>query len=103
MIMANMRNYDYYLYNNEPDAYGQSTLIKDADGNPLVQGTINLSIHITSQNVQDNILYKGATYLGLTLDKDVSDKYVIQYGQERLKVLYVNPQGHLKQVFMGNM
>ena len=103
MIMANMRNYDYYLYDNKTDAYGQTTLIKDDAGNPLVQGSLQMSISITSQSVQDNILYKGASYLGLTLDKNVSDKYVIQYGDERLKVLYINPQGLLKQVFMGNM
>lgn len=102
MIMANMRNYDYYLYNSETDAYGQRTLIKDEAGNPVVQGTVKLSISVTSQNVQDNIKYKGATYLGLTLD-NINDTYVIQYGDEKLKVLYVNPQGRLKQVFMGEI
>lgn len=102
MIIANMRNYDYYLYSNETDAYGQRTLIKDDSGNPIPQGKIKISIHVTSQNVQENIKYKGATYLGLTLD-NVDDTYVIQYGQERLKVLYVNPQGRLKQVFMGEI
>ena len=103
MIIANMRNYPYYLYSDTPDEYGQSVLIKDETGNPVTQGTVKLSINITSQAIQDNINYKQANYLGLTYDKNISDKYVIQYGDEMLKVLYVNPNGRLNQVFMGYM
>ena len=103
MINPSMRDYNYYLYNSEPDAYGQYTLIKDENGEPVVQGTVKLSINNTSTSIQDNIKYKNATYLGLTLNKNINDTYVIQYGEERLKVLYVNPQGRYKQVFLNNI
>ena len=98
-----MRDYNYYLYNSEEDAYGQRTLIKDDNGEPAVQGTIKMAINNTSTAIQDNIRYKAATCLGLTLDKNINDSYVIQYGDERLKVLYVNPQGRYRQVFMNNI
>lgn len=61
-----------------------------------------MAIYITSQNIQDNINYKGATYLGLTHSL-LDDKTVIQYGDKKLKVLYVNPEGRLKQVFMAEL
>lgn len=93
MINADMRNYDYYTY-GEQDAYGQPQLSED------VQGTIRMAINITSQSVQDNINYKGANYMGLTLNSAIDDTYVIQYRDERLKVSYVNPKGRYKQVFM---
>lgn len=95
MINNNMKLYDYYLYGGN-NAYGQPQLSAD------VQGTIKMAINITSQSVQDNIQYKNATYLGLTF-APVDDKYVIQYGDVKLKVLYVNPAGRMKQVFMSEM
>lgn len=102
MINAEMRNYEYCLYGDN-DGYGQSTLIKDDDGNPVVQGTIKIAISITNQSIQDNINYKGATYIGLSQDKGVNDKYVIKYRDELLKVLYVNPAGRFTQVFMEKL
>lgn len=99
MINADMRTYNYFTY-GEPDEYGQRTLIKDEAGNPLAQGAIKIAINTTGQAIQDNIKYKGATYMGLTMDAKVNDTYVIEYENEQLKVLYVNPRGRLKQVFM---
>lgn len=93
MINSNMREHNYYLY-GEKNAYGQQTLSKQ----PV--GTVKMSITNTTTSTQDNILYKDATYIGLTMDKDVSDTYVIEYGDERLKVLYIVPQGRYRQVFM---
>ena len=90
-----MKLYDYYLY-GEPNDYGQPQLSEEA------QGSIKMAISITSQIVQENIQYQHATYLGLTF-APVDDKYVIQYGDRRLKVLYVNSAGRMKQVFMGEM
>lgn len=95
MINADMRNYDYYLYGDD-DGYGQAKLSED------VQGSIKMTINITSQSVQDNINYKDANYIGLTL-APIDDTYVIQYGNERLKVQYVNPRGRYKQVFMAEV
>jgi hypothetical protein len=94
MINATMRSYDYYLYGDQ-NAYGQQVLSDKAC-------TIKMTISVSSQNVQDNILYGGAEYVGLT-HAELSDKYVIQYGEAKLKVLYVNPQGRFKQVFLTRM
>ena len=95
MINNQMKSYGYYLYGSN-NAYGQPQLSEAA------QGTIKMAINITSQSIQDNIQYKNATYLGLTF-ASINDKYVIQYGDTKLKVLYVNPIGRMKQVFMGEM
>ena len=59
-----------------------------------------MCIDITSQSIQDNINYAGSQYLGLTF-ANIDDTYVIKYGDQMLKVLYVNPMGRLKQVFMA--
>ncbi len=96
MINVDMKSYEYYTF-DENNAYGQPTLSQTA------QGTIKLAIYISSQSIQDNINYKNVNYIGLTQDANVSDKYVIQYGDKKLKVLYVNPHGLMKQVFLGNM
>lgn len=101
MINANMRNYDYYLYGEDND-YGQRVLIADENGNPIKQGTVKMAINITTQSIQDNINYKNSEYLGLTFS-NVDDTYVIQYGDKRLKVLYVNAMGRYKQVFMAEV
>ena len=103
MITAQMREYNFFLYSGTEDAYGQRTLIKDADGEPIGQGTVKLAINNTSTTIQDNIRYKDATYVGLTHDVRVDDSFVIQYEDERLKVLYVNPNGRYRQVFMSNI
>lgn len=92
MISTDMRTYDYYTY-GDADKYAQPQL------SSTPSGQVKMVINIASQSIQDNILYKNAQYVGLTRD-EVNDTYVIKYGDERLKVLYVNPKGRLKQVFM---
>lgn len=99
MIYTAMRDYDYFLLGE--DDYGQHTLQRDDYGEPVVQGTVKMTINITSQAIQDNLNYSHATYLGLTHDY-LNDNYVIQYGDKKLKVLYVNSQGRYTQVFMGD-
>lgn len=93
MINSNMRIYDYYTY-GEQDAYGQPKLSEE------VQGTVKMAINISSKSIQDNILYKDCSYVGLTMNSTVNDTFVIQYGEEKLKVLYVYPNGRYKQVFL---
>lgn len=95
MINAKKRKYDYYLYgvNNE---YGQPQLSAEKSGQ------ISISITELTQNLADNIKYKNATFLGLTFE-NITDKYVIQYGDIKLKVLYVNKAGKYNQVFLGDM
>lgn len=95
MINADMRLYDYYTY-GENNAYGEQVLSKD------IVGTIKMAINITSQSIQDNINYKEAAYMGLT-HAPIDDTYVIQYGEKKLKVLYVNPKGRLTQAFLAEI
>lgn len=95
MINADMRIYDYFTL-GASNAYGQPAMSQE----PV--GTIKIAINTSSQSVQDNINYKDCQYIGLTL-AEVDDTYVIQYGTEKLKVLYVNPKGRFKQVFLKEM
>lgn len=95
MITTDMRLYDYYLYEGK-DAYGQQLLSKEP------KGSVKMTINISTQSIQENINYSGASYIGLTYAL-LDDTYVIQYGNEKLKVLYVNPKGRLKQVFLAKI
>ena len=96
MINTDMKDYQYYLYADD-NGYGQPAL------NDEPAGSVKMAIYTTSQMIQANIQYKGATYLGLTNDTKINDKCVIGYGSEKLKVLYTMPQGRYIQVFMGAM
>lgn len=92
------RQYDYFTIGTK-DEYGQVAM-PDKDAEPT--GKVTMAITLTSQNVQENINYTGANYMGLTHAK-VDDTYIIQFGEERLKVLYVNATGRLNQVFMAKL
>ena len=95
MINADMHTYNYFTF-GESNAYAQPQLSKD----PV--GTIKIAINLTSQTIQENINYKNASYMGLTF-APIDDTYVIEYGESRLKVLYVNPKGRYKQVFLAEI
>lgn len=89
--------YDYYQYEGK-DSYGQPMLSTEA------KGTINMAIINTVKSVNDSADYLREEFLGLTWDKDIDDTYVIQYGDKRLKVLYVITAPRLKsQVIMTEM
>lgn len=92
MINTNMRIYNYFTFGEE-NAYGQAKLSEKA------QGTIKMAILISSQSIQDNINYQNCNYVGLTMD-ELDDSYVIEYGSQKLKVLYVNSQGRYKQAYL---
>ena len=92
MINAAMRTYNYSTFGAK-DAYGQTITSGE------VVGTIKMAISISSQSVQDNINYQDCNYVGLTM-AELDDSYVIHYGSEKLKVLYVNPFGRYKQVYL---
>lgn len=94
MINTRMKSYNYSLLAGN-DEYGQPQLLEN-------QGVIKLAISVTSQSVQDNINYKGCQYIGLTLN-DINDKYIINYGDKKLKVLFVYTGGRYKQVFLQLM
>ena len=92
MINADMRIYDFYTLGKD-NGYGQAAISSEP------QGKIKIAINITSQSIQDNIVYKKAEYIGLT-QEEVNDTYIIVYGDELLKVTYVNPKGRYKQVYL---
>ena len=93
MINADMRYYNYFTLGGK-DAYGQQTL----SNTPA--GKIKMAINVSNQNIQGNINYKDAQYIGLTL-AEVNDSFVIEYKNEKLKVLYTVPFGRYTQVFLA--
>ena len=95
MINTDMRLYNYFTL-GEKNGYGQATVPDEP------AGQIKMAINISSQSIQDNINYSGCHYVGLTR-ANVDDTYIIEYENEKLKVLYVNPKGRLKQVFLARM
>lgn len=96
MINANMHSYNYFTF-GDSDEYGQPQLSKEPGGE------IKIAIYVTSQTIQNNINYKEANYMGLTQDAKVNDTFVIDYKGQKLKVLYIQPVGRYKQVFLGDM
>lgn len=75
------------------DEYGDAVISND------VKGTIKMCINVISQN---NELFDGSTFLGLT-QAEVNNTYVIEYEDLKLRVLYVQPKGRYKQVYMGRL
>lgn len=92
MINTAMRTYNYSTLGQE-DAYGQQT------SNGAVEGTIKMAISISSQAVQDNINFENCNYVGLTM-AELDNSYVIHYGTEKLKVLYVNKEGRYNLAYL---
>jgi hypothetical protein len=95
MINAEMRTYNYYLF-QERNEYGQETLTEQP------QGAITMAIFLLNQSVTDNIKYKDASYIGLTMAA-IDDSFVIEYGEKKLKVLTVTLQGRYKQCFLSEI
>ena len=93
MINANMRDYTYFTFGAN-NIYGEPQL-----SGPM--GTVKMSIDVIAQSIVDNVNYSSTTYIGLTRDAKVDDTYVIEYEGKRLKVLYINPKGRLKQVYLN--
>ena len=93
MINLQMRNYDCITYSETNDDYGQPIL------NEVVK-TIRMSINLASEQITESPLYSKAQYVGLTLSRDIDEKNIILFGEERLKVLYANKQGRYTQVFL---
>lgn len=95
MISTQMKNYNYRTF-GENNSYGQPALSE------TVKGTIKMAINLTAQTLNESSLYSGAQYIGLTNDA-IDSTYVIEFNKENLKVLYVNPNGRYKQVFLARM
>lgn len=95
MISTDMRIYPYYTL-GEKNEYGELVT------GDKPEGTIRMALNISSQSVQDNINYQDCNYIGLTF-ANVDDTYIIENGNERLKVLYVNPKGRYNQVYLAKL
>lgn len=98
MINLDMKIYDYFTY--EDSDFGPPVL------SDIPAGQVKMAIYTTTQSVQQNINYSGATYVGFTHDSNITDKCVIQYENNKLKVLYVGKKGSIvgcTPVYMGAM
>lgn len=96
MIYSKMRQYDYWLISVNEE-YGQEVMPAAEE---TAAGKVKLSIYPTSTGTQDNILYANCSYVGFTFDAEINDKYVIAYNTERLKVMYIQTAGRMRQVFL---
>lgn len=96
MINLQMRNYDCITYLETNDDYGQPILDE-------VVKTVRMSINLASEQITESPLYSKAQYVGLTLSRDIDEKNIILFGEERLKVLYANKQGRYTQVFLARV
>lgn len=91
MINAMMRPYNYSTFGTND--YGQKVVDNQ------IKGQVKMAINLTNQSIQNDINYKDAQYVGLTMN-EVSEDFVINYGTKKLKVLYINPFGRFIQVFL---
>jgi hypothetical protein len=76
------------------DDYGQPQTIE-------AEGVVKMAINFANEQITSNDLYSGAQYVGLTLNKEINDKYIIQYGEDLLKVTYANNMGRYNQVYLA--
>jgi hypothetical protein len=81
------------MITNKIDEYGQPQTTE-------TEGVVKMAINLLNEAVSTNALYSDANYIGLTLNKEINDNYIIQYGEERLKVTHSNRNGRYNQVFL---
>lgn len=90
-----MRDYTFSTLGGR-DLYGQPQTTEGI-------GTVKMAIYLYTQNVTDSIKYRDCSYIGFTNDKTIADNYIVNYENKKLKVLYVNPVGRFRQVYMKEM
>ena len=95
MIQSNMKLYNYYTL-GEFDDYGTEQVSKQ------VSGQVQLSIFLQTKQLSDNSIYKDVQFTALTNDKDINEKYLIEYNNMLLKVLYINDLGRYRQIYLGS-
>lgn len=96
MIQNNMKLYNYYTL-GELDDYGTNQASEE------VKGQVKLSIFLQTKQLSDNSIYKETQFTALTNDKDINEKYLIEYNEKLLKVLYINDLGRYRQVYLGSV
>ena len=95
MIQNNMKLYNYYTL-SELDDYGTNQVSKQ------ISGQVKLSIFLQTKQLSDNSIYKEVQFTALTNDKDINEKYLIEYNNMLLKVLYINDLGRYRQIYLGS-
>lgn len=96
MLANQMREYTYTRLTDEIDEYGQPQTIE-------AEGVVKMAINFASEQVTANNLYSGASYVGFTLNKEVDESYIIQYGDKKLKVTHTVPLTRYNQVFLARI
>ena len=96
MIQSNMKLYNYYTL-DELDDYGTNQASEE------IKGQVKLSIFLQTKQLSDNSIYKDTQFTALTNDKDINEKYLIEYNEKLLKVLYINDLGRYRQVYLGSI
>ena len=97
MINTTFNDYDYYVFSQSENDYGEKTI------STTKAGSVSIAIYLYTQNITSNIKYKDAQYIGLIESTNIKESCVIAYGDKKLKVLYVNPVGRWQQVYMQEM
>jgi hypothetical protein len=91
-----MKLYNYYTL-GELDGYGTNQTSEE------VKGQVKLSIFLQTKQLSDNSIYKETQFTALTNDKDINEKYLIEYNEKLLKVLYINDLGRYRQIYLGSI
>lgn len=94
MINREMRPVSVLTYIDTKDVYGQ----KRQQG--YLTRDINMVCKIYQQTNTSDIRYVEVSLIGLTYDKDITDKNAIKIGNDIYDVLYVIPSGRLYQIMM---
>jgi len=96
MVINRSMHQAQVLMLGEDDEYGQPQIVEA----PLPSITLSFGLY-THSSVEDP-RYQDVEYTGLTTH-EVNDKMVLQIGDERYKVLFVNPFGRINQVFLKSI
>ena len=92
-IQAEIKSYPFAEYAASRNQYGELVFPSFS-----TSGTsINMAIFLNNQATNNSINYIECDYIGLTKET-VDDTCVVKYGNEYLKVKYVNPIGRYNQV-----
>lgn len=103
MINADMRVYDYHI--PETNGYGSPTIKKDPDR------TVKMSVNIANIDAQDNSVFGGGDFVGMTRDKTmrVGDYvHLGEYSNETAAgegvalITFIYNKGRYYQVFLKN-
>ena len=76
------------------DEYGQQLAEKTAERN------ITVAIGYYTHSATDDIRYQDVKYYGLTKDRNITDKDYIIVGENKYKVMFVNPTTRWTQLYL---